>query len=81
MNIRNGFDYGLTLYQFVTLLRGKMDAEIKHKAGYHSLKDLNGVLEGIRTEEYRRYKDALLFGNSENTSFVNLHSYFKPGKM
>ncbi len=81
LNIRNGFDYGLTLYQFVTLLRGKMDREIRNKAGYHSLEDLNGVLEGIRAEEYREYKDALLFGNSDNTSSINIHSYFKPGRM
>lgn len=81
LNIRNGFDYGLTLYQFVTLLRGKMDEEIKNKTGYHSLKDLNGVLEGIRTEEYRRYKDAALFGGEESASFVNLHAYFKPRRM
>lgn len=81
LNIRNGFDYGLTLYQFVTLLRGKMDSEIKNKAGYHSLKALNGVLERIRAEEYREYKDNATFGGGENTSSINIHSYFKPRRM
>ncbi len=81
LNIRNGFDYGLTLYQFVTLLRGKMDAEIKNKAGYHSLSDLNGVLEQIRAEEYREYKDAATFGAGESASSINIHSYFKPRRM
>ncbi|MBI4803389.1 MAG: hypothetical protein HY796_12795 [Elusimicrobia bacterium] len=79
--ITNGFDYGLTLYQFVTLLRAKMDESIKNKTGYRSLADMNKILEDIRVEEYRQYKDAFLYGGGENASSVNMHSYFKPRRM
>ncbi|MCX5793149.1 MAG: YiiX/YebB-like N1pC/P60 family cysteine hydrolase [Elusimicrobia bacterium] len=80
-DIRHGLDYGLTLYQFVTLLRDKLDKEVKNKAGYHSLADLNRTLEKIRTEEYRQYKESSLHLDSENTNFVNIHSFFKPKRM
>ena len=81
LSIRNGFDFGLTLYQFVTVLRTKMAESIKDKARYHSLAELNGILESVRAEDSRRYKDAALYGPAEHDFSVNIHSYFRPGRM
>jgi len=75
----NAMDYVFTMYQFMSLMQKKLDSGLAKSPGYHSLKDLNRMLEDIRIEEYTEYQQNRLF--NEPVPSGNMHLYLKPARL